>query len=146
MGFARLEGKTVGVVANNPKFLAGVLCIDSSRKGSRFIRFCDSMNIPIVTLVDTPGFMPGTQQESNGIILHGSKLVYAYCEATVPKLTIIMRKSYGGAYICKTLQLLFHNKQGSLERNRWSFSAPARHIRGQGYIVAGIRAGDSVGK
>ena len=100
VGFAKLRGETVGIVGNNPAVNAGVACIDSSRKAARFIRFCDAFGIPIVSLVDTPGFMPGTKQESGGIILHGSKLVYAYCEATVPKLTIIMRKSYGGAYIC----------------------------------------------
>jgi len=100
VGFAKLKGETVGIVGNNPAVNAGVACIDSSRKAARFIRFCDAFGIPIVSLVDTPGFMPGTKQESGGIILHGSKLVYAYCEATVPKLTIIMRKSYGGAYIC----------------------------------------------
>lgn len=100
VGFAKLRGETVGIVGNNPAVNAGVACIDSSRKAARFIRFCDAFGIPIISLVDTPGFMPGTKQESGGIILHGSKLVYAYCEATVPKLTIIMRKSYGGAYIC----------------------------------------------
>lgn len=100
VGFARLAGRPVGIVANNPMVNAGVACIDSSRKAARFIRMCDSFGLPIISLVDTPGFMPGTKQESGGIILHGSKLVYAYCEATVPKLTIIMRKSYGGAYIC----------------------------------------------
>jgi len=97
-GFARLAGKTVGIVANQPAVLAGVLDIESSRKGARFVRFCDAFNIPIVTLEDVPGFLPGVRQEHDGIIVHGAKLLYAYCEATVPKLTVITRKAYGGAY------------------------------------------------
>ncbi|HET7345676.1 MAG TPA: carboxyl transferase domain-containing protein, partial [Nitrososphaeraceae archaeon] len=99
VGFARMHGRTVGIVANQPMVLAGALDIDSSNKASRFIRFCDCYNIPIITLVDTPGYMPGTQQEHAGIIRHGSKLLYAYCEATVPKITLIIGKAYGGAYI-----------------------------------------------
>jgi propionyl-CoA carboxylase beta chain len=98
IGFARLGGYPVGVVANQPMHLAGTLDIDSSVKGARFVRFCDAFNIPIVTFVDVPGFLPGTQQEYGGIIRHGAKLLYAYCEATVPKLTVITRKAYGGAY------------------------------------------------
>jgi acetyl-CoA carboxylase carboxyltransferase component len=98
IGFARLGGRSVGVVANNPAHLAGVLDIDSSVKGARFVRFCDAFNIPLVTFVDVPGFLPGTQQEHGGIIRHGAKLLYAFCEATVPKLTVITRKAYGGAY------------------------------------------------
>ena len=98
-GFGRLNGKTVGVVANQPAFLAGVLDIDSSDKIARFIRFCDCFNIPLVTFEDVPGFLPGTVQEHNGIIRHGAKIVYAYSEATVPKVTLITRKAYGGAYI-----------------------------------------------
>ncbi len=98
IGFARLDGHAVGVVANQPAHLAGTLDIDSSVKAARFVRFCDSFNIPLVTFVDVPGFMPGTQQEYGGIIRHGAKLLYAYCEATVPKLTVITRKAYGGAY------------------------------------------------
>jgi len=98
VGFIRLEGSTVGVVANQPLVLAGCLDIDSSRKGSRFVRFCDAFNIPILTLVDVPGFMPGTAQEYGGIIKQGAKLLYAYAEATVPKVTLITRKAYGGAY------------------------------------------------
>lgn len=98
IGFARLDGHVVGIVANQPKHLAGTLDIDSSIKGARFVRFCDAFNIPLVTLVDVPGFLPGTQQEYGGIIRHGAKLLYAYCEATVPKLTVITRKAYGGAY------------------------------------------------
>jgi propionyl-CoA carboxylase beta chain len=98
VGFARLGGRPVGVVANQPAVLAGVLDIASSLKGARFIRFCDAFNIPLVTFEDVPGFLPGTAQEHGGIIKHGAKLLYAYCEATVPKLTVITRKAYGGAY------------------------------------------------
>lgn len=98
IGFARMSGKSVGVVANQPLQLAGVLDIDASVKGARFIRFCDAFNIPIITLEDVPGFLPGTNQEWGGIIKHGAKLLYAYAEATVPKLTVITRKAYGGAY------------------------------------------------
>ena len=97
-GFARVDGETVGVVANQPQVLAGVLDIDSSRKAARFVRFCDAFNIPLVTLVDVPGFMPGTKQEYGGLIRHGAKLLFAYAEATVPKVTLITRKAYGGAY------------------------------------------------
>jgi len=97
-GFARMNGETVGIVGNNPKFAAGCLDINSSVKGARFVRFCDAFNIPIVTLVDVPGFLPGTTQEYNGIIRHGAKLLYAFAEATVPKITVITRKGYGGAY------------------------------------------------
>jgi len=97
-GFGRIEGRTVGFVANQPMVLAGCLDINASRKAARFVRFCDCFNIPIVTLVDVPGFLPGTQQEYNGIIKHGAKLLFAYGEATVPKITIITRKAYGGAY------------------------------------------------
>ena len=98
VGFARLGGHSVGIVANQPAVLAGVLDIDASEKGARFVRFCDSFNIPIITFEDVPGFLPGTFQEHHGIIRSGAKLLYAYCEATVPKLTIITRKAYGGAY------------------------------------------------
>ncbi len=98
-GFCRMNGFSVGVIANQPLYMAGVLDIDSSVKAGRFVRTCDSFNIPLLTLEDVPGFMPGTQQEHNGIIRHGAKLLYAYAEATVPKVTIIMRKAYGGAYI-----------------------------------------------
>src|SRR2546428_309053 len=98
VGFARLGGRTVGVVANQPAVLAGVLDIAASLKGARFIRFCDAFNIPLVTFEDVPGFLPGVTQEHGGIIKHGAKLLYAYCEATVPKLTVITRKAYGGAY------------------------------------------------
>jgi propionyl-CoA carboxylase beta chain len=98
VGFARIGGMSVGIVANQPEVLAGVLDINSSVKGARFVRFCDAFNIPLLVLVDVPGFLPGTEQEWNGIIRHGSKLLYAFCEATVPKLTVITRKAYGGAY------------------------------------------------
>ena len=98
VGFARFDGITVGIVANQPSVLAGVLDSNSSRKGARFVRFCDAFNIPILTLEDVPGFLPGTQQEYNGIILHGAKLLYAFGEATVPKITVVLRKAYGGAY------------------------------------------------
>ncbi len=99
VGYARLNGKVVGIVANQPLALAGALDIDSSSKASRFIRFCDAFNIPLITLVDTPGYMPGSNQEHNGIIRHGSKLLFSYCEATVPKITLVIGKAYGGAYI-----------------------------------------------
>lgn len=98
VGFSRLGGHSVGIIANQPAVLAGVLDIDASEKAARFIRFCDAFNIPLVTLEDVPGFMPGTTQEHGGIIRAGAKLLYAYCEATVPKLTIVLRKAYGGAY------------------------------------------------
>jgi propionyl-CoA carboxylase beta chain len=98
IGFARVEGHTVGVVANQPKEMAGVLDINSSEKAARFVRFCDAFNIPLLTFVDVPGFLPGTEQEHGGIIRHGAKLLYAYAEATVPKVTVITRKAYGGAY------------------------------------------------
>ncbi len=97
-GFARFNGMSVGIVANQPNYLAGVLDINASRKAARFVRFCDAFNIPILTLVDVPGFLPGTAQEYGGIIIHGAKLLYAYGEATVPKVTIVLRKAYGGAY------------------------------------------------
>jgi acetyl-CoA carboxylase carboxyltransferase component len=98
VGFARLGGHSVGIVANQPAVLAGVLDINSSDKAARFVRFCDAFNIPLITFVDVPGFLPGTGQEHGGIIRHGAKLLYAYCEATVPKLTVVTRKAYGGAY------------------------------------------------
>src|SRR5439155_2391833 len=98
IGFARMAGSTIGIVANQPMVLAGCLDIDSSRKAARFVRFCDAFNIPILTFEDVPGFLPGTAQEHGGIIRHGAKLLYAFAEATVPKLTVITRKAYGGAY------------------------------------------------
>ncbi len=107
VGFARFNGQSVGVVANQPKYMAGVLDINASRKAARFVRFCDAFNIPLVTLVDVPGFLPGTGQEYGGVITHGAKLLYAYGEATVPKVTVTLRKSYGGSHIvmsCKQLR------------------------------------------
>jgi propionyl-CoA carboxylase beta chain len=98
VGFARFNGRSVGIVANQPQVLAGCLNIEASIKAARFVRFCDAFNIPLVTFVDVPGFLPGTDQEWNGLITHGVKLLYAYCEATVPKITIVTRKAYGGAY------------------------------------------------
>jgi propionyl-CoA carboxylase beta chain len=98
VGFARLDGRPVGIVANQPSVLAGCLDINASVKGARFVRFCDAFDIPIVTFVDVPGFLPGTAQEFGGIIKHGAKLLYAYAECTVPKITVITRKAYGGAY------------------------------------------------
>ena len=106
VGYARLNGKVVGIVANQPLSLAGALDIDSSNKASRFIRFCDAFSIPIITLVDTPGYMPGSNQEHNGIIRHGSKLLFSYCEATVPKITLVIGKAYGGAYIAMASKYL----------------------------------------
>ncbi len=107
VGFARFNGQSVGIVANQPKYLAGVLDCNASRKAARFVRFCDAFNIPLVTLVDVPGFLPGTGQEYNAVILHGAKLLYAFGEATVPKVTVTLRKSYGGSHIvmsCKQLR------------------------------------------
>jgi propionyl-CoA carboxylase beta chain len=98
IGFARLGGRSVGIVANQPAFLAGVLDIDASVKAARFVRFCDCFNIPLITFEDVPGFLPGINQEHSGIIRHGAKLLYAFAEATVPKITVITRKAYGGAY------------------------------------------------
>jgi acetyl-CoA carboxylase carboxyltransferase component len=98
-GFARIDGHTIGIVSNQPQILAGVLDIESSEKAARFVRTCDAFNVPIVTFVDVPGFMPGTDQEFGGIIRHGAKLLYAFCEATVPRICVITRKAYGGAYV-----------------------------------------------
>ncbi|HEY7420317.1 MAG TPA: carboxyl transferase domain-containing protein, partial [Ktedonobacteraceae bacterium] len=98
VGYARLNGRPIGIIAQQPRVLAGVLDINASDKAARFVRFCDCFNIPIITFVDVPGFLPGVGQEHNGIIRHGAKLLYAYCEATVPKITVITRKAYGGAY------------------------------------------------
>ena len=97
-GFGRIEGRTVGIVANQPMVLAGVLDSDASRKAARFVRFCDCFGVPVVTFVDVPGFLPGTAQEQGGLIKHGAKLLFAYAEATVPKVTLITRKAFGGAY------------------------------------------------
>jgi acetyl-CoA carboxylase carboxyltransferase component len=106
VGFARLGGRSIGVIANQPKVLAGCIDIDASDKAARFIRFCDAFNIPLVTFVDTPGYLPGVAQEHGGIIRHGAKLLYAYCEATVPKLVVVLRKAYGGAYLAMCSQSL----------------------------------------
>lgn len=106
VGFARFNGRPVGVIGNQPQVLAGCLNIEASRKAARFIRFCDAFNIPLVSFVDVPGFLPGRDQEWNGIITHGAKLLYAYAEATVPKITVITRKAYGGAYIVMGSKLL----------------------------------------
>ncbi|NJP04616.1 MAG: acyl-CoA carboxylase subunit beta [Chloroflexaceae bacterium] len=127
IGLARLDGHVVGVVANQPNYLAGTLDIDSSVKGARFIRFCDAFNIPIISFVDVPGFLPGTQQEYGGIIRHGAKLLYAYCEATVPKLTVITRKAYGGAYIVMSSKHL---------RSDFNFSWPTAEIAVMGVDAA----------
>ena len=99
IGFSRLNGETVGIVANQPMYLAGVLDCDSADKAARFIRYCDAFNIPIITLEDMPGYLPGVDQEHAGVIRHGAKMLYAYSEATVPKITVILRKAYGGGYI-----------------------------------------------
>jgi propionyl-CoA carboxylase beta chain len=98
VGFGRIAGRSIGIVANQPAFLAGVLDIKASTKGARFVRFCDCFNIPLLVFEDVPGFLPGTDQEWNGIIVNGAKLLYAFCEATVPRITVITRKAYGGAY------------------------------------------------
>jgi len=99
IGFSRINGETIGIVANQPLYLAGVLDVDSSNKAARFIRYCDAFNIPLFTLVDLPGYLPGVDQEHAGVIRHGAKVLYAYSEATVPKITLITRKAYGGGYI-----------------------------------------------
>jgi propionyl-CoA carboxylase beta chain len=99
VGFARMDGRPVGIVAQQPDHMAGVLDIDASVKAARFVRFCDAFSVPLVTFIDVPGFMPGTSQEHGGIIRHGAKLIYAYAEATVPKISVLTRKAYGGAYI-----------------------------------------------
>jgi propionyl-CoA carboxylase beta chain len=99
IGFSRMDGRSVGIIANQPAHLAGVLDIASSEKGARFVRFCDCFNIPLIVFEDVPGFLPGVHQEHGGLIKNGAKLLYAFCEATVPKLTVITRKAYGGAYI-----------------------------------------------
>ena len=104
--FARMDGQTVGIIANQPKVMAGCLDINASDKSSRFIRFCDAFNIPLLNLVDVPGFLPGTNQEYGGIIRHGAKMLYAYSEATVPKITLITRKAYGGSYLAMCSQEL----------------------------------------
>ena len=101
---ARLDGSTVGIIANQPRIMAGCLDINASDKAARFIRFCDAFKIPLINIVDVPGFLPGTDQEYGGIIRHGAKMLYAYCEATVPKITLVTRKAYGGAYLAMCAQ------------------------------------------
>ena len=118
-GFIRMEGQTVGVVANQPMVLAGCLDIDSARKGARFVRFCDAFEIPILTLIDVPGFLPGTKQEYDGVIKHGAKLLFAYGEATVPKVSVITRKAYGGAYVVMASKHL---------RNDFNYAWPTAEI------------------
>ncbi len=135
-GFARLDGQVVGVVGNQPAQLAGVLDIESSEKGSRFMRTCDAFNIPIVTLCDVPGFLPGTTQEWNGIIRHGAKLLYAYAEATVPKLTVITRKSYGGAH------LVMGSKQLGADMNFAWPTAEVAVMGAEGAVHIHLRARD----
>ena len=127
-GFARLDGHPVGIVGNQPMVLAGVLDIDSSEKAARFVRTCDAFNIPIVTFVDVPGFLPGVDQEYGGIIRHGAKLLYAYCEATVPRIQVITRKAYGGAYV------VMNSKSIGADL---AFAWPTRGARGDG--AAGCR-------
>ena len=123
VGFARMDGYTGGIVANQPAVFRGGLGYQSSDKGARFIRFCDAFHIPLVTLVDTPGFLPGTDQEYGGIIRHGAKMIFAYAEATVPKVSIILRKAYGGAYIVMSSKHL---------RGDVNFAWPERGNRGDG--------------
>ena len=138
-GFARLDGHVVGIVGNQPQVLAGVLDIDASEKAARFVRTCDAFNIPLVTFVDVPGFLPGTDQEYGGIIRHGAKLLYAYCEATVPRIQIITRKAYGGAYV------VMNSKSIGADL---AFAWPSAEIavmgaagRGQHHLPQGARAG-----
>ena len=131
IGFGRLNGYPVGFVANQPMFLAGSLDVDASDKAARFIRFCDAFNVPIITLMDVPGFFPGKQQEEKGIIRHGAKMLYAYAEATVPKITIVLRKGYGGAK-----QALVHPRDGRRSTVRLAGS----RTRGDGRRWSGERA------
>ncbi len=139
VGFARMDGRSIGIVANQPAFLAGCLDINSSVKGARFVRFCDAFNIPILTFEDVPGFLPGTEQEFGGIIRHGAKLLYAYAEATVPKITVITRKAYGGAYLRDGLEAPAHGRElrvsdgrdrGHGSRGRREYRVPPRTGRG----------------
>src|SRR3989442_1818394 len=128
IGSARLDGEVVGIVGNQPRILAGALDINASVKGARFVRFCDAFNIPLVTFVDVPGFLPGTAQEYNGIIRHGAKLLYAFAEATVPKLTVITRKAYGGAYDVMSSKHIGGD---------FNYAWPAAEIAGMGPQAAG---------
>jgi len=117
IGFARIQGRSVDIVANQPAVMAGELDIDASDKTARFIRFCNALNIPLVTLVDVPGFLPGVEQEYGGIICHGAKMLFAYSAATVPKFTVVMRKAYGGAYLAMSLDIL-HSKREFRPQNK----------------------------
>ena len=139
VGFARLGGRSVGIVANQPAHLAGCLDIDASVKGARFVRFCDAFNIPLVTFEDVPGFLPGTDQEYGGIIRHGAKLLYAFAEATVPKVTVITRKAYGGAYCVMASQAHPHRLQLRLADGRDRGHGPGG--RGQHPLPARARSG-----
>jgi acetyl-CoA carboxylase carboxyltransferase component len=127
VGFARLDGYAVGVVANQPAFMAGALDIDSSDKIARFIRICDAYNIPLITFVDCPGFLPGTDQEYRGVIRHGAKVIYAYCEATVPKLSVVTRKAIGGSYVAMSSKQM---------RNDIAFAWPSAQIAVMGAEAA----------
>ena len=137
IGYARLDGRSVGIVANQPAMLAGVLDINASVKAARFVRFCDAFNIPIVTFVDVPGFLPGTAQEHAGIIRHGAKLIYAYAEATVPKLTVVIRKAYGGAYCVMSSKHHARRHQPGLAVGRDRRDGPG--WRGQHHLPQGDR-------
>ena len=129
IGFARFNGQVAGIVANQPDYLAGVLDINASDKGARFIRFCDSFHIPILTLVDTPGFLPGIEQEHEGIIRHGAKMIFAYAEATVPKITLILRKAYGGAYIVMGSKHLAGDQNFAWPRSEIAVMGPAGAVK-----------------
>ncbi len=129
VGFARLSGNVVGIVANQPKILAGVLDIDSSDKISRFVRFCDCFNIPLINLVDTPGYLPGRDQEHRGIIRHGAKILYAYAEATVPKISLILRKAFGGAYIALASRQLGYDKVIAWPSSQIAVMGPEQAVR-----------------
>ncbi len=139
VGFARLNGRAVGIVANQPAVLAGCLDIDASVKAARFVRFCDCFNIPLVTFVDVPGFLPGTAQEWGGIIKHGAKLLYAFAEATVPKVTVITRKAYGGAYDVMASQAHPRRRQLRLPDRGDRGDGPRR--RGEHHLPQGARTG-----
>ncbi len=131
VGFARLDGHSVGVVANQPAFMSGALDIDASDKIARFIRTCDTFNIPLVTFVDCPGFLPGVDQEYGGVIRHGAKIIYAYCEATVPKISIVTRKAIGGAYVAMSSKQM---------RTDLAFAWPTAQIAVMGAEARGARA------
>jgi len=129
VGFARLAGNVVGIVANQTKFMAGTLDINSSDKVARFVRFCDAFNIPLINLVDTPGYLPGADQEHQGIIRHGAKVLYAFSEATVPKLSLILRKAFGGAYIALASRYLGYDKVISWVSAQIAVMGPAQAVK-----------------